>query len=50
MKLPSASVHRPHLRRDMILLSATFIEVKATELPQSCGAERRRYQLLFDVT
>ena len=49
MKLPSASA-LPHLGRDMILLSATFIEVKLQSFLSPAGAERRRYQLLFDVT
>src|SRR4051794_36702634 len=47
MKLPSASAP-PHFRRDMILLSATFVEVKP--FPSPAGAERRRCQPLFDVT
>lgn len=49
MKPLSASAP-PHLGRDMILLSATFIEVKPQSFLSLARAERRRYQLLFDVT
>ena len=49
MTLPSASAP-PHLGRGMILLSATFIEMKLQSFLSPAGAERRRYQLLFDVT
>jgi hypothetical protein len=49
MKLPSASAP-PHLRRDMILLSATFIEMKPHSFLSPARAEGRRGQLLFDIT
>jgi hypothetical protein len=49
MKLLSASAP-PHIRRDMILLSATFIEVKPQSFLSAGRAERRRYRLLFDIT
>ena len=49
MKLPSASAP-PHLRRDIILLSATFIEVKPRSFLSSARAKERRSQLFFDTT